>query len=233
MSDSFDIYTIIFLGLAVFVFIRLRAVLGTRTGHEPPPSEAYSKRENSPPLSANENHTPASEDVQSETPHLSAIQRSRHAAVEEGSASAEGVKSIAEADSDFEISTFLENAVTAYEMIFSAFGAGDREFLKDMLSPEVMEGFSEAISGREERHEKIDTDFVAVQPKKVVAAHLEGSHASITVEFVSQMINVVRNQAGDIVEGAADRIEEVRDVWTFSRDLQSGSPVWKLVSTEA
>src|SRR5271169_2448229 len=45
MPDVFDIYTIIFLALAVFIFLRLRSVLGQRTGRERPPYDSYSARD--------------------------------------------------------------------------------------------------------------------------------------------------------------------------------------------
>jgi len=41
----FDIYTIIFLALAVFIFLRLRSVLGQRTGRERPPYDPFAARE--------------------------------------------------------------------------------------------------------------------------------------------------------------------------------------------
>jgi predicted lipid-binding transport protein (Tim44 family) len=234
MSDSFDIYTLIFLGLAIFVFVRLRSVLGTRTGHERPPADSYAQRESTPPASANENAVAMPKrDVQAEAAAPSSAQRSWNNAVEEGSMAAEGLKAIAEADKDFDTTTFLKNASTAYEMIVSAFGAGDRDFLKDLLSPEVMEDFAEAIAQREARGEKTDTDFVSVRAEKIHHASLEGTLASITVKFRSDAVTVVRNAAGDIVEGAPDRVEEIHDVWTFARDLASPSPVWKLVATEA
>ena len=55
MRDLFDIYTIIFLALAVFIFLRLRSVLGQRTGRERPPYDPYSRRRDAVAPATNDN----------------------------------------------------------------------------------------------------------------------------------------------------------------------------------
>jgi predicted lipid-binding transport protein (Tim44 family) len=234
MSDSFDIYTLIFLGLAIFIFVRLRSVLGTRTGQERPPADPYIRREATPVATTNENVValpPRPKQPEAGIP--SAAQRSWNNAVPEGSAAATGLQAIAQLDSDFDITRFLKNSASAYEMIVSAFGAGEKEALKDFLGADVMDGFSQAIDERQARGEHIETEFVAIRPEQVKDASLIGQQATIVVAFRSDVISVIRNTSGEIVDGSPDQITEVKDIWTFTRDLSSVSPIWKLISTEA
>ena len=53
------------------------------------------------------------------------------------------------------------------------------------------------------------------------------------MRFVSQLISVVRDKAGSVIDGSAEKVTEVTDVWTFARDISSRDPNWKLVATES
>jgi predicted lipid-binding transport protein (Tim44 family) len=234
MRDVFDIYTIIFLALAVFIFLRLRSVLGQRTGRERPPYDPYSARDavRSPandkvvalPTRKSEPAEPA--DVKDPKERWKGI-------AESGSVVAAGLDAIVAADRSFDAAQFLAGARSAYEMIVTAFAEGDRRTLRNLLSREVYEGFEAAIAEREQRGETAETRFVSIDKAEIAGAELRGRLAQITVRFVSQLVSVVRDRAGTVVDGSPDSVTEVTDVWTFARETNSRDPNWKLVATEA
>jgi len=236
MRDVFDIYTIIFLALAVFIFLRLRSVLGQRTGRERPPYDPYSARDAVRPASTNDKVVtlpgrPA-EPVAKPVAEPMPAERWKGVA-EPGTAVAAGLDAIATADSSFDAKPFVAGARQAYEMVVSAFAEGDQRTLKNLLSREVLEGFETAIRERESRGETVETRFVSIDKAEILNAELRGRTAQVTVRFVSQLISVTRDRSGTVLEGAPDRVTEVTDVWTFARDVSSRDPNWKLVATEA
>ncbi len=235
MRDLFDIYTIIFLALAVFIFLRLRSVLGQRTGRERPPYDPYSARE-AARTSTNDNVVtlpprPADAAVK---PAADAEPAERWKGIAEaGSAAAVGLDAVLAQDPSFDPKHFLTGARTAYEMIVTAYAQGDRRSLKNLLSKEVYDGFEAAIKEREARGEKAETRFVSIDKADIVGAEVKGKSAQVTVRFVSQLVSVTRDRDGNVIDGSPDKVTDVTDVWTFARDLASRDPNWKLVATEA
>jgi predicted lipid-binding transport protein (Tim44 family) len=237
MPEVFDIYTIIFLALAVFIFLRLRSVLGQRTGRERPPYDPYSARDavrspasdkvvTLPPRPAEASPRPA------EAPQ-SPAERWKDIA-ETGSPVAAGLDAIVGADANFDGKHFITGARTAYEMIVTAFAAGDRRQLRNLLSREVFDGFDAAITERERRSETVETRFVSVDASTITAAELRNrTTAQITLRFVSKLISATRDRAGTVIDGNAEKVTDVTDVWTFARDIASRDPNWKVVATEA
>ena len=128
---------------------------------------------------------------------------------------------------------FLQGAKAAYEIIVTAFAEGNRKTLKDLLSPEVYEGFSSAIAERETRGEQIDQSFVGIKTANLVEAEVKGGIAQLTIKFVSELISATRDRAGEVIAGDPKRIREVTDIWTFAREAMSRNPNWKLVATQA
>jgi len=237
MPDVFDIYTIIFLALAVFIFLRLRSVLGQRTGRERPPYDPYSARDAV--------RSPAGDKVVTLPPRPaeppprpveaapSAAERWKDIA-ESGSSAAAGLDAIAAADASFDAKHFITGARTAYEMIVTAFAAGDRRQLRSLLSREVFDGFDAAITERERRSETAETRFVSIDAATIIAAELRNrATAQITVRFVSKLVSATRDRSGAVVDGNAEKVTDVTDVWTFARDVSSRDPNWKVVATEA
>lgn len=228
-----DIYTIIFLALAVFIFLRLRNVLGQRTGEERPPYDRTRDAVQRAP-DANVIQMPGSVIDQAplapsadDTP---AADRWKGLA-EPGSALAHGLDALVAQDPSFNPQHFLTGARSAYEMIVLAFANGDRRALKDLLSTEVFESFDAAIKDRERNQQRTETRFVSIDKADLVNAEIRDRSEQLTVRFVSQMISVTRDSAGAIVDGSADKVADITDVWTFARDIASRDPNWKLVGT--
>jgi predicted lipid-binding transport protein (Tim44 family) len=236
MRDLFDIYTIIFLALAVFIFLRLRSVLGQRTGRERPPYDPYSARE-AARTSTNDNVVslpPRAAEQPAPKPAAEAEPVDRWKGIaEQGSPTALGLDSLIAQDPSFDARHFITGARAAYEMIVTAYAQGDRRSLKNLLSKEVYDGFEQAIKDREGRGEKAETRFVSIDKADLTAAEVKGRTAQVTVRFVSQLVSVTRDRDGNVIDGSPDKVTDVTDVWTFARDLSSRDPNWKLVATEA
>lgn len=237
MNDGFDIYTVIILILAVFIFIRLRSVLGTRTGNERRPQDLFGRgpQPNGEPQAANDKVVP----LPSRSPNAPAP---ADAEVEPagdrwtgvaapGSAVARGLDQIAAAERGFDARQFVAGARAAYEMIVTAFANGDRKALKPLLARDVFESFSAAIGERESRGETVESNFVSIEKAELTGAEVVGKSAQLTVRFVSKLITATRDKAGAVIDGSPTEIADLVDVWTFARDLNARDPNWRLVST--
>lgn len=239
MSEAFDIYTLLFLVLAVVIFIRLRSVLGRRTGSERPPYDPYTRpdaKEAGAPegsvvaLPGRTGRAPVGETA---SPSQADIEErlGRHASKD--SPLGKSLTTLIKADPSFDPEQFLEGARGAYEMIVAAFAAGDEETLKQLLGEEVLDGFERAIAEREQRGEILQSTLVSIDKADIIEAEVKNKQAFVTVKFVSELISVTRDADGDVVEGDPKRVREVTDIWTFARETASKNPNWKLVATEA
>jgi predicted lipid-binding transport protein (Tim44 family) len=230
-----DIYTIIFLALAVFIFLRLRSVLGQRTGSERPPYDRAAPNVVQR-TQDNSNVVPIPGAVIDQAPLAPAADVAPPAdrwkgLTEAGTPLAQGLDAIVAQDSSFDPRHFISGARSAYEMIVLAFANGDRRALKDLLSGEVYDSFDAVIKDREKHEQKTETRFVSIDKAELVGAEARDKAAQLTVRFVSQMISVTRDKTGAIVDGTPDKVADITDVWTFARDTSSRDPNWKLVGT--
>jgi predicted lipid-binding transport protein (Tim44 family) len=229
-----DIYTIIFLALAVFIFLRLRNVLGQRTGSERPPFDRAAR--NTVQGAADNNVVPIPGKVIDQAPLAPTAEVTPptdrwKGLAEPGSVLAQGLDSIFARDSSFDPKHFLSGARGAYEMIVLAFANGDRRALRDLLSSEVLDSFETVMRDREKHEQKTETRFVSIDKAELVGAEMRDRMAQLAVKFVSQMISVTRDKSGTIVDGNPDKVADITDVWTFARDSTSRDPNWKLVGT--
>jgi predicted lipid-binding transport protein (Tim44 family) len=230
----FDIYTIIFLALAVFIFLRLRSVLGQRTGSERPPYDRAAPTVVQRSQDANVVPIPGAViDQAPMAPTADVVPPADRwkGLAEAGTPLAQGLDAIVAQDPSFDPKHFISGAKSAYEMIVLAFANGDRRALKDLLSSEVYESFDGVIKDREKHEQKTETRFVSIDKAELVGAEARDRAAQLTVRFVSQMISVTRDKTGTIVDGNPDKVADITDVWTFARDTTSRDPNWKLVGT--
>jgi predicted lipid-binding transport protein (Tim44 family) len=238
MQDSFDVTTIIFLALAVFVIWRLRSVLGQKTGHERPPFDPFSRRE--PPArtgaATESDNVVRLPGVGAERAPASATEPAADrwkGIAEPDTPVAHGLDALAKQEPGFDARGFVEGAKMAYEMIVTAFAQGDRKILKNLLSRDVYEGFERAIAEREKRGEKAETTFVSIDKAEIENVEVKGRVAQVTVRFLSKLITATRDAAGAVIDGSPEAVVDVTDVWTFARPLGTRDPNWQLVATEA
>ncbi len=232
-----DMTTLVTLAIAVFIFWRLRSVLGKRTGHQPPPMDHRGRREDRQAgAAANDDNIvtlPRRGRPADDTVKTAEADSAIDAVAKPGTKLNRQLKDIMAADPAFSPEAFLDGAKMAYEMIVTAFADGDRKTLKNLLSREVYDGFSGAISDRESRSEQVRSTFVGVESAKITGAELSGHDEHITVRFVSQIISATYDKDDKLVDGDPDQVAEVTDLWTFARDTRSSDPNWKLVATES
>ena len=248
MDDGVTLLNLILLAIAVGVFLKLRSVLGRRTGHEPPPYDPYSSDKGT--------FDPAKSDDKVVTlpkrPRETAPARDRvidaardpfastgpapsrwRGVADEGSPLAAKLDALATADRHFDANEFLSGARAAYEMIVTGFAAGNREMLKPLLSEDVYKSFEGAIAGREAKGLTVDQSFIGIGTAKIADANLSGTRMRVTVSFKSELTSCTKNGDGVVVEGDPVTVREVTDVWTFERDARSRDPNWLLVATGA
>jgi len=238
MNGPIDIYTIIFLVIAVLIFLRLRSVLGRRTGNERPPLDPFSRRTPAQRTGGDKvidiprRQTPAGADASSRAVQPATGDRIKVIAPP-GSSLHDALTSVANIDPSFDPDGFLGGARSAYEMVVTAFAEGDRKMLRQLLSREVYDGFVNAITQREARGETIEFKFVGIDRAEITAAGLKGTTEQITVRFLSKLISATHDKSGKVIDGDPVHVGDVTDIWTFAREATSRDPNWKLVATES
>jgi predicted lipid-binding transport protein (Tim44 family) len=231
MNSVDTIYTVILVVLAVFIFWRLRAVLGTRTGNERPPSDPYTRREAAPPAAAGRDNNiiglpPRGAETRPPAVH-------QEPAASPAAPEAHGLAALVAAEPGFDAAAFVQGAKSAYEMVVTAFAKGDRRALRDLLSREVYDGFADAIARREADGHTVQTSFVSLDKAEIADAEIVGKTAHVTVRFASQMVTAVHDRDGKLIDGSPDKVVEVEDLWTFAREVGARDPNWTLVATQS
>jgi len=234
MDEFFDIPTLIVIGLAIVVLFRLRQVLGTRTGRERTPLQR--QREAAPAKAGEENvvqmrprPTAETDEDQARAARKLEAEITQFAHGDEKIAA--GLKAIADADGSFSPKGFMEGAKSAYEMIVTAFAAGDRQTLKNLLEKDVYDGFERVIKDREAAGQKVDFTFVGLPKVEISDAELDKRAANVTIRFHAEVVSATRDKDGNLLEGNADQVTNIADEWTFARNPKSRDPNWKLVAT--
>ena len=205
-------------GIAIFLILRLRNVLGTREGFERPA-------------------VPASRDEQPSQPEVQTrddgFDDDIVDNVDEDSDSANALLMMKFTEPEFSVGEFLEGAGGAYEMILMSFERGDIDSIAQFLGEEVYQTFIDVVGEREDQGLSIDAKFVGIRELSLVEATYDSkSHeAEITVRFIGELTSAVRNADGEIVEGNPSEIRRQKDIWTFMRRMGTTDPNWKLVAT--
>nr|WP_319248769.1 Tim44/TimA family putative adaptor protein [uncultured Celeribacter sp.] len=209
-------------GIAIFLILRLRSVLGTREGFEKPRvdqpgepmPEPHRARQNFEVIDGGVDHD-INDNVKPDSP------------------AAENMAAIKRVDPSFSVADFLNGARGAYEMILMAFEHDDLDSIKPFLSEEVFEAFSGVVASRQAEGLSIDSQFVGLREIEIISADLDRAtdEAEITVRFLGETSSVVRNSAGEVVEGDPNVINRHKDIWTFARRVGSDDPNWLLVAT--
>jgi predicted lipid-binding transport protein (Tim44 family) len=238
---TFDPLNLLLLAIALVVFWRLKSVLGTRTGNERPPADpigtgrAGETSRTSGEANGKVLQFPKSEEggIQTGAAEPSVPVEVWAGIAEPGSDLALGLEKLAASDAAFNPGVFVEGAKLAYEMIIDGFAKGDKAALKNLLSKDVFDGFAKAIDNRELEGQRIESRFVGIDKAAIMAAGVSGNKASITMQFISEMISATYDKSGAVVDGDPKQIREITDVWTFERDVTSRNPNWKLSATQA
>lgn len=229
MPTDLIIYALVAAGLVFW----LRSVLGTRHGEERERPDPFSAApaEVTQPLD-----TPApEEEFEGPMTPQDAIKALAKEPTDTlgviGEPAEAGLLAISEADKEFEIGFFFNAAQDVFAMAVEAFGEGDKELLGDLLGEDVFNAFEGAIDARAAAGETLMNEIHAIRKAEVIGAVLEDKRAQITVRFIADETSVLKDKEGAVLSGDPDRTTEMRDVWTFSRNLKSRDPRWLVIET--
>ncbi|MCA0929671.1 Tim44/TimA family putative adaptor protein [Ruegeria profundi] len=214
------IQLLVLAGIAVFLILRLRSVLGTREGFEKPPvqqqPETHKARSGFEVIEGGPDH-----DI---TDHVA-----------EDSEQAQTLAAMKRIEPSFSVSEFVQGARGAYEMIVMGFEKGNLDEIQPFLSEEVFETFVSVVAAREDKGLTIEAEFIGVRETTLadVSFDKDTNQAEITMKFVAELTSVVRDRGGDIIEGSPNTVKRQKDSWTFARVMGSDDPNWLLVATDA
>lgn len=241
MGNGFQFIDIIFFAMiAIFLVLRLRGALGRRDGNDgqsfrdmfkQAPPENESAQENNV-VNLAERNTPT--DIAEDKAGDGEIEAADNvdAAVDD-SPLAVGYAQIRRYDPNFNDEDFMVGARVAFEMILKGYASGDTDTLRTLLSNEVYSNFAKAIQDREQAGHVMEDTLVGIMKSDLVEIYMESKVASVTVKFISEQVNAVRDENGDVVEGDPETVSTVTDFWTFSHDTKSPDPNWTLVATRS
>ena len=213
------IQLLVLAGIAVFLILRLKNVLGTRDGFEPGPSQS--------PMP---DRRPSREfEVIEGGPHLDITDH-----VEEGADAAEALGRMTRSKPHFSVTEFLGGARSAYEMIVMGYENGALNDIQPFLAEDIYDSFVEGVAAREDQGLTIEANFIGVRELKLVDATLdpETNEAELTIRFTGELTSAVRDSEGEIIEGSLTDVTRQKDTWTFAREMGSDEPNWVLVSTD-
>ena len=207
--------------VAIFLFWRLRAVLGSRDGFE----KTIKEIKESSDVASNPK---VIDEVKNDSPDDDIFDY-----VEENSKNAQVFKKMKEFDSEFSVNKFVSGAKMAYEIILMAFERGDTEKLKTLLENKVLKSFKSVIDKRKKDGFIVDAKFIGMRDIRIINASFSQKTkiADVTLSFKSEITTVVKDSKGSIIEGHPDEIKKQKDTWVFSKNLSDKSPVWFLKST--
>lgn len=218
MSNAL-IQLLVLAGIAIFLILRLKAVLGSREGFEKPQVRAPQTEKGSAGHGFEVIDGGPDRDIIDHVP--------------EGSPAARALSEMKAADRSFSVGEFLNGARGAYEMILMAFEKGQLEQVRPFLSPEVYESFDAVVRQREAEGLTLESQFLGLRELELTGAEFDSAsgEGEVTVRFVGELISVARNAAGEVVEGDPKASRRQRDVWTFARTMGAADPNWQLVAT--
>ena len=202
MSEAFQYIDILILAIiAGIVLLRLRSVLGKRTGHEKTDKTSYNYE------------APR----QSQTEKVIPIEPEK--------------SSSATTDSWFDNDDFLRGASNAYEMIVTNFENGNKDALKSLLSVDVMNSFSSVIDERNSKNETVEFNFIGIEKSEIVHKDLKKNPMEVSVRFISEMITCIKNSKDEVISGSLNQVQKITDIWTFEKYSNRKGSNWLLVAT--
>lgn len=214
------IQLLVLAGIAVFLILRLKNVLGTRQGYEKPKAvdETATKQSSGPAFEVIEGG-----------PDLDITDH-----VPEGSESAKALAEMKRIEPSFGVNDFLGGARSAYEMIVMGYEHGNLAEIQPFLSEDIYESFVEGVSAREDQGLTVHSQFIGVREMELEKATIDETtkEAELTIRFVAELTTEVKDSEGQLVEGSPTEVKRQKDIWVFARVMGSDDPNWLLVSTD-
>jgi len=212
------IQLLVLAGIAIFLILRLKNVLGSREGFEKPPTPQQADKRSRPDFEVIDGGP--DRDI---TDHVA-----------EDSPQAQALTEMKRVEPAFSVTEFVQGARGAYEMILMGYELGNLDEIQPFLAEDVFETFVAGVAAREDQGLKIEAEFIGVRETAIADVRFDKDTnlAEITMRFVGELTSVVRDRGGDIVEGSPTTVKRQKDSWTFGRTMGSADPNWLLVATD-
>ena len=223
MNSFFSVDLIFFIMIAALLVFRLRNVLGRRTGNEKKPGFGFSF--DAKVVDKNSNNI---KEIKINKEHILNSLKKYKNLDKNGD-----LKRIYILSPNFSPKKFLKGAKDAFEIIVAAYAKGNLKKVKDLLSPNIFKTFSNISNQRIKKKQTLEHTLISFKSEEIKRIILKSTIAEIAVRFVTEQVNLLKNNKGQIIEGNNDYIENHIDYWTFSKDLKFSNPNWKLIVTKS
>lgn len=212
------IQLLVLAGIAVFLILRLKSVLGTREGFEKPTMPKQPDKPSRPDFEVIEGGP--DRDITDHVP--------------EDSEMAKDLAAMKRIEPDFSAGDFVQGARGAYEMIVMGFERGELDDIQPFLAEDVFDTFVDVVAAREDQGLQIEAEFIGVREIRIqnVQFDKDSNLAEVSIRFISELTSVVRDRGGDVIEGSPTAAKRQKDTWTFARTMGSDDPNWLLVATD-
>ena len=225
MNTFFTPDLIFFVLVAAFLIIRLRSVLGRRTGNEKRPKDIFMYQDTV--LGSGKKKTISEKEDIKEKSFDESLSKNK-VNLKKGTA----LEKIYYFDQNFSTKKFLAGAKNAYQQIINSYANGEINIIKYLLDSKVFSTFSNEIKSRVKKN-TLEHTLISIKSAAVEKIYVKSSIADIVVKFVSEQVNLLKNKDGKVLKGNDEYIENHTNYWTFSKDLKSNDPNWKLIVTKA
>lgn len=225
-TGGFPLDLVLFGMIAAFLVLRLRSILGRRTGFERPPTQPY-QPPGGQPADQPPGAPPLGPVIDGHAEPL--VPAASRPIPEPASPLGQALARLNTIDRGFDPGSFLQGAEHAFRIIVAAFASGDRGALRNLVADDVFHAFDQAITAREQAGHSQVSEVKEIPSATIEEAELRGTIGQVTVKFVSDQISLTKDGTGQPVAGT-EAVTEITDVWTFERDLSARDPTWRLVA---
>ncbi|MDC0969160.1 Tim44/TimA family putative adaptor protein [Alphaproteobacteria bacterium] len=209
MQTSFPYFDIIIFGvIAVFLILRLKNILGTKTDIDDQNinREQSSKKKftNIVPLRKNVNETSSIE-----------------------------IQKILKIDPQFNVDDFLAGSETFFKMVLECFVNGNIDNIEEYTKPSVLKSFKNAINDRIQEKEIEIIELSSIKKHEILSVNLTKTSIKIKVLFETFQIRALMDKDKKIIDGDKDNEILVKDEWVFERKISTNNQNWILIETKS
>lgn len=204
--------------IAVFILNRLRNVLGKRTGNEEDiirnlKSRKTKIKESRPDIEETQNSSVENQSILHENPEIN-----------------KGLLKIKKIDESFELGDFIEGSKKAFEYILKAYSSNNLKSLKSLLDEKIFNEYSKYVNDRLKKKEQLKITIIGVKEPRILSVKVDKSDSClIDIRYESEQIHVTTNDKGETIDGDNNQILNIVEKWSFSKKLNSKSPIWTLL----
>lgn len=208
MQTSFPYFDIVIFGvIAVFLILRLKNILGTKTDIEDPninKEQSGKKFSNVFPLKTNINDVSSNE-----------------------------VQKILKVDPQFNVDDFLSGSEMFFKMVLESFVNGNIDNIEEYTKPSVLKSFKNAINDRIKENEIEIIELNSIKKHEILSANITKTSIKIRVLFETLQIRALMDKDKKIIDGDKDNEILVKDEWVFERKINTNNNNWVLIETKS